>query len=119
MSEDTPHGNRNPCQQCGACCATFRVSFYWAEAPGLPAARIEKLTPWLACLGGTNAAAPHCAALSGSVGGPVSCTVYAERPSPCREVQPGDDKCRRARAHHGLAPLGTLSGVKPPALHQT
>ncbi|MBR7358785.1 YkgJ family cysteine cluster protein, partial [Klebsiella pneumoniae] len=22
----------NPCMTCGACCAYFRVSFYWAEA---------------------------------------------------------------------------------------
>ncbi|HDH0840599.1 TPA: YkgJ family cysteine cluster protein, partial [Klebsiella pneumoniae] len=21
----------NPCMTCGACCAYFRVSFYWAE----------------------------------------------------------------------------------------
>ncbi|WP_142908916.1 CxxCxxCC domain-containing protein, partial [Klebsiella pneumoniae] len=24
--------NLNPCMTCGACCAFFRVSFYWAEA---------------------------------------------------------------------------------------
>ncbi|EEX7666747.1 YkgJ family cysteine cluster protein, partial [Escherichia coli] len=24
--------NPNPCMTCGACCAFFRVSFYWAEA---------------------------------------------------------------------------------------
>ncbi|HBP8873638.1 TPA: YkgJ family cysteine cluster protein, partial [Escherichia coli] len=24
--------NPNPCMRCGACCAFFRVSFYWAEA---------------------------------------------------------------------------------------
>ncbi|EFG2122847.1 YkgJ family cysteine cluster protein, partial [Escherichia coli] len=23
--------NPNPCMTCGACCAFFRVSFYWAE----------------------------------------------------------------------------------------
>ncbi|HDN1328034.1 YkgJ family cysteine cluster protein, partial [Escherichia coli] len=23
--------NLNPCMTCGACCAFFRVSFYWAE----------------------------------------------------------------------------------------
>ena len=26
--------NLNPCMTCGACCAFFRVSFYWAEANG-------------------------------------------------------------------------------------
>ncbi|EKJ0223351.1 YkgJ family cysteine cluster protein, partial [Escherichia coli] len=23
--------NPNPCMACGACCAFFRVSFYWAK----------------------------------------------------------------------------------------
>ena len=95
----------NPCQQCGACCAAFRVSFYWSEAGTLPAARIEQLGPLLACMAGTNSASPHCAALTGAVGKQVRCTVYEQRPSPCREVEPGDDKCTRARARHGLLPI--------------
>ena len=97
----------SPCQACGACCAAFRVSFYWAEADatGLPAPLTEQLTPTLACMRGTNAASPHCVALHGSVGTAVACRVYAARPSPCREVQPGDSQCSRARARHGLAAL--------------
>ena len=96
------------CQRCGACCAAFRVSFYWAEAEavGLPSACVEPLTPVYACLVGTNRAAPHCQALQGRVGEWVACSHYAQRPSPCREVQPGDDKCLRARARHGLPSLG-------------
>jgi len=58
-----------------------------------------------ACMAGTNAASPRCAALRGTAGGLVDCGVYAQRPAPCREVQPGDDKCERARNRHGLAPL--------------
>lgn len=92
------------CQRCGACCASYRVSFYWAEAEvhGLPAALVQPLTPVYACLAGTHQAAPRCEALSGEVGRAVACAAYAQRPSPCREVQPGDDKCLRARARHGL-----------------
>ena len=97
----------NVCQQCGACCASFRVSFYWAEAPqrGLADSLIEPLTPHLACMAGTNAPAPRCRALQGEIGDAVTCLAYASRPSPCRELQPGDDKCNRARARHGLGRL--------------
>jgi Fe-S-cluster containining protein len=94
----------SPCTTCGACCATYRVSFYWAEAEPLPAALTRPLGRWYACMAGTEQPQPRCAALAGEIGGPVACTVYDQRPSPCRELQPGDDKCRRARARHGLPP---------------
>lgn len=97
----------NPCLTCGACCMSYRVSFYWAEADarGLPPELVEQVTPHLACLAGTNAAAPRCAALGTGPAGPMACGIYERRPEPCREVQPGDDKCRRARERHGFAPL--------------
>ncbi len=100
----------NACQQCGACCAAFRVSFYWAEAEarGLPDAAIERVTPHLACLAGTNQQHPRCVALAGEVGKGVTCGLYAQRPSPCREVQPGDEKCEEARARHGLPRYGVF-----------
>ena len=94
----------NTCVQCGACCSTFRVSFYWAEAValGLQDSSIEKLSPHLACMAGTNSSQPRCHALSGEVGKHVACSLYEQRPSPCRELQPGEDKCNRARARFGL-----------------
>jgi Fe-S-cluster containining protein len=95
------------CQRCGACCAHFRVSFYWAEAPqrGLPDSSVEQVTPLLACMAGTNQPEPRCHALAGQVGERVSCGLYGQRPSPCRELQPGEDKCNQARQAHGLTPL--------------
>ena len=101
------------CRNCGACCAAFRVSFYWAEATvlALPDELVEQLSPWHACLAGSNSAAPRCRALQGEIGSRVCCTVYTRRPSPCRELQPGDDRCRRARQRHGLP----LSGLPPAA----
>lgn len=93
------------CLTCGACCAAFRVSFYWSEARALDDAWIEKAGPFHACMAGTQQAAPRCVALAGEIGQAVSCRVYDARPPACREVQPGDDKCQRARARHGLAPL--------------
>lgn len=100
----------NPCIECGACCASFRVSFYWyeAEANGLPVAMTRQLTPFHSCMAGTETHPVRCTALRGEVGQPVSCGVYAQRPSPCREVQAGDEQCAKARHKHGLLPLRTL-----------
>ena len=104
------HMNRedlHPCNSCGACCAHFRVSFHWLEASqrGLPGDSLIPVTPHLVCLPGTAAAPVRCSFLEGSIGNRTSCSVYACRPSPCREVMPGDAQCRKARAAHGLPPL--------------
>ena len=66
-----------------------------------------KVNDFYACMAGTGSATPHCAALQGVVGKQVTCTVYEQRPAPCREVEPGDDKCNRARERHGLDALKT------------
>ncbi|TFW34997.1 YkgJ family cysteine cluster protein [Massilia horti] len=99
--------SENPCLSCGACCRTYRVSFYWGEALelGLPTELIEQVTPHLACMAGTNATQPRCVALGHGTAGPMACGVYPQRPSPCRELQIGDEKCNRARERHGLLPL--------------
>ena len=95
---------RGPLQSvgCGACCATYRVSFYWAEGAGLPDELVEKLTPVMACMAGTNQPSPRCVVLQGQVGVDAHCGRYAQRPSPCHELQAGDARCLKARAHHGL-----------------
>ena len=106
----------HPCLRCGACCAAFRVAFYWAEAApakpdGVPAGLVETVRPNILAMRGTNAAAPHCIALEGQVGEHVSCRIYAARPSPCRELQASYEdgqaspQCDRARARYGLPPL--------------
>jgi Fe-S-cluster containining protein len=100
----------SPCLSCGACCSSFRVTFYWAESSAHPDGHVpvgltNSVTPVTRCMQGTDASAPRCVALVGTVGGCVSCAVYAQRPSVCREVQPGDEFCQRARLKHGLAPL--------------
>lgn len=99
--------NTSVCQSCGACCAYFRVSFYFAEAEAnaLPEALTERINDRYSCMAGTNENNPRCHALSGTVGEAVTCTVYPQRTSPCREVQPGDAQCLKARAKHGLPAL--------------
>lgn len=104
------------CLSCGACCAAFRVDFHRAdlasdESPGVPAALTVALTATLVRMLGTDEAPPRCVALDGEVGQAVRCTIYEQRPGPCRDFAPyaplgiGDDACDRARRRHGLSPL--------------
>jgi Fe-S-cluster containining protein len=112
----------NPCVTCGACCAHFRVSFYWAEAddaPGgtVPVALTEDLNHLRRCMKGTNERQPRCVALEGRVGERVGCKIYDQRPTPCREfgvtwsrgvvhfTADELERCNRARAAWGLPPL--------------
>ncbi|EHC79746.1 Ferredoxin [Salmonella enterica subsp. enterica serovar Montevideo str. S5-403] len=102
----------NPCMTCGACCAYFRVSFYWAEgddASGrVPASLTEPVTPFLRCMAGTNQKQPHCKALIGTPGENVSCAIYENRPSTCREFSISgeggevNEACNRARARYNI-----------------
>lgn len=106
----------NPCTSCGACCAAFRVTFYCGELDDLPGGRVppglvERVTPVMACMRGTERQPPRCVALRGEIGKSVSCAIYESRPSPCSEFSPlsavgrGDDACNEARRRHDLPPL--------------
>jgi Fe-S-cluster containining protein len=102
------------CTQCGACCASYRVSFYWAEAEAkqIPSDLTQQVNHFFSCMRGTNQAQPHCIALSGVVGKSVSCSIYEQRLDPCKEVIAGDEKCNTARLKHGLAALNIFSQQK-------
>jgi len=121
----------HPCLTCGACCAHFSVSFYWAEADDAPGGTVprtltEDLGSLLCCMKGTNSSWPRCAALAGEIGRAVRCTIYDHRPSPCREfaVDWADGmlhyeeadlaRCTRARAAWGLPPLFDAESARPP-----
>ena len=106
----------NPCMACGICCTYFRISFYWAEgddAPGgfVPADMTEKLNDHMRCMKGSNSVPRRCGALAGEVGSSVMCTIYENRPTPCREFPVYFDdgtpnpKCDELRATIGLPPL--------------
>jgi len=106
---------QNPCVNCGACCGYFRVSFYLAEAEDgggtVPLSVTEPLPPFLRCMQGTNSRSPRCKALQGEIGQAVFCSIYLNRPSPCREFEQSGDNglhneaCERARAGYNLPPL--------------
>ena len=100
----------HPCQSCGACCASYRVSFHWSETSEhphgqVPAELTSPLPPHRVAMRGTETRPVRCIALQGEVGGAVSCGIYAQRASTCREFTAGDDRCAEARSRHGLPPL--------------
>lgn len=78
---------------------------------GVPTALTEKLDPHRLVMLGTQAAHPRCTALDGVVGQQATCSIYARRPSVCREIQPSwesgshSPQCDKARLAYGLQPL--------------
>lgn len=106
----------HPCISCGACCAAFRVAFYWAEAQpenpdGVPAEMALQTRPNMLAMRGTDGPDIRCIALQGKVGEQVHCTIYPQRPSPCRDLKASYEngehspQCDRAREKYGLPPL--------------
>jgi Fe-S-cluster containining protein len=99
----------SPCQQCGACCASYRVDFSVHELDEhggrVPGGLAVEVNDTLCRMRGTDHARPRCAALVGKIGESVSCGIYEWRPNPCHELEAGSDACGRARARHGLQPL--------------
>lgn len=108
----------HPCLKCGACCAKFRVAFYWREGEPketdspVPSNHFEELGAFLRVMKGTTGKHhKRCVALSGKIGEKVSCSIYANRPTPCRmfaasfENGKRNIRCDEARLAYGLKPL--------------
>jgi len=95
---------------CGACCASYRVSFYWAESDAhpegtVPSALTEAVSPSRVAMLGTPGQPRRCIALTGELGQQVSCSIYELRASTCREFDVDDPRCNEIRQRIGLAPL--------------
>lgn len=114
----------NPCLNCGACCAYYRVSFYWAEADetrprAVPLNMTEKLNDFLLVMRGTNQPGSRCIALKGLIGENVYCDIYPNRPSICRNCMPSwadniaNPHCDKARRAWGLRPIQPDSWCHP------
>ena len=107
----------NPCQQCGACCACYKVCFPFNESDDnaggtVPNEQTVILDASQRAMRGTERFHKRCVALQGVIGIQVSCKIYANRPSTCRNFIPswqGDFSnahCDRARATYGLVAFG-------------
>lgn len=98
---------RYECDECGACCRTFLICASQADADREPRIVTEgrllpasqqtpgykyKLHP-LPFLDGCNFLADN------------RCTIYATRPTVCRQFAAGDVQCQMARDRHALPPL--------------
>lgn len=107
MKNKIPIAEINPCQTCGACCANYRVSFYWGEgeALGIPEDMTAKVNDFYSCMKGTEQKPVRCIALNGEVGTSVACQIYDKRSSTCQSVQIGDEHCNKARQAWGLSVL--------------
>ncbi|MFP5518355.1 MAG: YkgJ family cysteine cluster protein [Bdellovibrionia bacterium] len=105
----------HPFQNCGACCAKYRVSFHWSETLpdsfNVPVDLTYPITPHLVAMRTDSLEKHRCVALKGEVGNLVSCSVYLNRPTPCREFAVSyenglpNERCDQARASRGLKPL--------------
>ncbi len=105
----------NPCLTCGACCAHFRVSFFWGECCSsggqVPDDLVVQVSPYHVAMRGTESKPARCVGLLGDVGSGVRCTLYEQRSSTCREFEASwvdgahNPNCDAARAAHGLPPL--------------
>ncbi len=105
----------HPCLTCGACCATYRVSFHYLEmrpdSHGVPEGMSVQISPYQNAMMGTNQENPRCIALRGVVGELASCGIYQNRPNCCRIFEASFENgaphtsCDEARAGKGLRAL--------------
>jgi Fe-S-cluster containining protein len=92
------------CQTCGACCS---YASDWPRFTLEDDAAIACIPPALVAEHGSGmkCSGDRCAALTGTVGTAVACSIYSVRPDVCRACQPGDDACMIARVHFGLSAI--------------
>ena len=103
----------NPCFECGMCCQYFRVSFYHGEIAGngtgiVPEELTTRVSTHLACMKGTEKGGAPCIALIHNKEEGWRCSIYEDRPSPCREFNVFNDDgtmnadCLKLRKKAGL-----------------
>ena len=112
-----PDETMSNCVNCGACCSSYRVEFAMYELDSfggtVPTALTESVRGITCRMRGTGEVPIRCMALTGQVGQSVGCSIYLQRPLPCRELQEGSYSCEKARARHGLPPWPGTPGATP------
>lgn len=77
----------------------------------MPDEWVASISPSRVAMLGTDCKSPRCTALIGEVGKAVSCSIYEQRSSTCREFEASwelgvhSPECDKARAAFGLMPL--------------
>jgi Fe-S-cluster containining protein len=88
------------CQDCGACC--FSQLRTYVRVMGADHARLGDAAERLTVFEGNRCYmrmdAGHCAALTRDDRGRFTCSIYAERPAVCRELERGSPACEAERA---------------------
>jgi hypothetical protein len=92
------------CLACGACCygPAEYVAVVAADLRGMSARTQGRYVVERRDRRFLKMVHGRCAALHARQGH-FSCRIYAERPSPCRVVEPGGRECLDARRRHGIA----------------
>lgn len=117
--------SQNYCLDCGACCAYFKVYFNKGEVKSNGGSVPDEMTQTYnkrqgtVCMSGRKEFGVSidkigrrkispCVALTGEIGKEVSCSVYENRPSVCRDfpvIMPNGEqnpRCKKARVAFGL-----------------
>lgn len=95
------------CLTCGGCC-----NYFLCVAVADAAAEVPRETYWEVKRGDIvvdrfmrrDPETLSCVALNGEVGGHNGCTIYENRPNPCRSFEAGSDRCHGARRAFGIEP---------------
>ncbi len=108
--------DKHPCMTCGACCNYYKVQFHHSEClSDSLSVPIDLTYPVLVSdnlvMKGTYKKDPRCVALKGVIGEEVTCSIYEQRPSCCRNFTASFEdgqqnfRCDQARLAKGLSPL--------------
>ena len=111
------------CTTCGVCCdallivpitkaASERFSEFWDIVPDetAPETVIERVLP-------RDTESGRCIHLAGKLGSDISCRIYADRPTPCRDFEVGSDRCHGYRRLYGFENPLSRSAVKAAVRH--
>lgn len=107
---DLPLDDTNPCQGCGLCCKQFRISFYHGELAcqggQVPSDMVVKINDFMVCMKGSESGNHRTGCQAQRSDG--MCSIYANRPSVCREYLVWDEqgqpnpRCQQLRQQAGI-----------------
>ena len=92
--------DRDICQSCGACCATWPVIFI-----NLQSVPVDKCINTYKDIYTMKATDLRCDCLSGEIGIKTKCKIYEHRSSVCSNFLIRSSRCNEARLTHNLNPL--------------